>query len=101
MGMAMWKTEETYKDMQHITKKMGEDVYTALSNPNLNKCTDQECDGKLVRICRLPTFSWLIYYWQILYKVWQQVSGGTTEVFNMIPAYTRHEIQMYYFQVRS
>ena len=55
--MAMWKTEETYKDMQHITKKMGEDVYTALSNPNLKKCTDQECDGKLVSICTLPTFS--------------------------------------------
>ena len=57
MGLAMWKTEDTYKDVQHITKKIGEDVYTALTNPNLNKCTDQECDGKLVSICTLPTFS--------------------------------------------
>ena len=56
MGMAMWKTEDTYKDVQHITKKIGEDVYTALTNPNLNKCTDQDCDGELVGNCTLLTF---------------------------------------------
>ena len=48
MGLAVWKTENTYKDMQHIVKGVGEDVYTALTNPNKNKCTDQDCDGNLV-----------------------------------------------------
>ena len=55
MGLALWRTEDTYRDMQHIVDKVGEDVYTALTNPNQNKCTDQECDGKLVSIDTLLT----------------------------------------------
>ena len=55
--MAVWKTEDTYKDMQHITKKIGEDVYTALTNPNLKSCKDQECDGKLVSIDNITDIS--------------------------------------------
>ena len=55
MGLALWRTEDTYRDMQHIVDKVGEDVYTALTNPNQNKCTDQECDGKLVSIYTLLT----------------------------------------------
>ena len=54
MGLAMWRSEATYKDMQHIVEELGEDVYTALTNPDQNKCTDNECDGKLVITSLLP-----------------------------------------------
>ena len=50
MGLAMWKTKNTYEDIQDIVEEIGEDVYTALTNPNQNKCSNQECDGKLVSI---------------------------------------------------
>ena len=54
MGLALWRSEATYKDMQHIVKELGEDVYTALTNPDQNKCTDNECDGKLVITSLVP-----------------------------------------------
>ena len=54
MGLALWRSEATYKDMQHIVEELGEDVYTALTNPDQNKCTDNECDGKLVITSLVP-----------------------------------------------
>ena len=62
MGLALWKTRDTYKDMQHIVKGVGEDAYTALTNPDQNKCTDQQCDGKLVNIDTRVTFKELLMY---------------------------------------
>ena len=62
MGLAMWKTKNTYKDIQHIVEEVGEDVYTALTNPNQNICTDQECDGKLVSIGTLLILNRFFFY---------------------------------------
>ena len=49
MGLAMWRSEESYLDVQHIVGKVGEDTFTALHNPGSNDCKDGACDGKLVR----------------------------------------------------
>ena len=48
LGLAMWKREESYIDVQHIINKVGEDTFTALHNPGLNDCRDGACDEKLV-----------------------------------------------------
>ena len=50
LGLAMWKSEESYIDVQHIINKVGEDTFTALHNPGLNDCRDGDCDEKLVRL---------------------------------------------------
>ena len=66
LGLAMWKSEESYIDVQHIINKVGEDTFTALHNPGLNDCRDGDCDEKLVRLLHntsdmIFTFStWLI-----------------------------------------
>ena len=52
MGLALWKTEDSYKDMQSIVAEVEEEVYTALTNPYENQCTDQDCDGNLVNIIK-------------------------------------------------
>ena len=52
MGLALWKTEDSYKDMQSIVAEVEEEVYTALTNPDENQCTDQDCDGNLVNIIK-------------------------------------------------
>ena len=49
MGLAMWKSEESYLDVKHIVGKVGEDAFTALHNPGSNDCKDSACDGNLVR----------------------------------------------------
>lgn len=48
MGLAIWRTEESYNDIQYIVKEINEDVYTALTNPKEYECKDETCTGKLV-----------------------------------------------------
>ena len=50
MGLAMWRSEESYLDVQYIVGMVDEDTFTALHNPGLNECKDSACDGKLVRL---------------------------------------------------
>ena len=50
MGLAMWKSEESYLDVQYIVGMVDEDTFTALLNPDLNECRDGACDRKLVRL---------------------------------------------------
>ena len=49
MGLAIWKTEESYKDLKFIVDEFDEDVFTALKNPNWINCQDSACDGNLVK----------------------------------------------------
>ena len=49
MGLAIWKTEESYKDLKYIVDEFHEDVFTALKNPNWINCQDSACDGNLVK----------------------------------------------------
>ena len=48
LGLAMWKSAESYIDVQHIINKVGEDTFTALHNPREEACTDEDCDEQLV-----------------------------------------------------
>ena len=50
MGLAMWKSEESYLDVQYIVGVVDEDTFTALHNPGLNECKDVACDRNLVRL---------------------------------------------------
>ena len=50
MGLAMWNTEETYRDVHHIVEAIDKEVYTALINPTETECKDNGCNGKLVSI---------------------------------------------------
>ena len=50
MGLAIWKSEESYLDVQFIVGLVDEDTFTALHNPGLNECKDVACDRNLVRL---------------------------------------------------
>ena len=48
MGLAMWKTEESFKDIRYIRNELDADLHTALTNPNKHECKDDTCNGNLV-----------------------------------------------------
>ena len=50
MGLAQWKTEESYLDLKFIVGVVDTPIFTALTNLNLEDCQDQNCDGKLVSV---------------------------------------------------
>ena len=57
MGLAIWKTDESYRDLQYIVDEFDEDVFTALKNPNWKYCQDSACDGDLVKTILLQFFA--------------------------------------------
>ena len=50
LGLAMWKTGDTYKDIKFLANQINDALYTALNNFHGNECNnaDKSCDGKLV-----------------------------------------------------
>lgn len=50
MGLAQFKTEESYLDLRFIVDMVGNDFYTALTNLDFENCQDHDCDEELVNI---------------------------------------------------
>ena len=52
LGLASWKTENTYLDLAFISKVLSRRLWTALNNQNGEYCNndDRSCDGKLVNV---------------------------------------------------
>ena len=68
MGLAVWRTEEEYQDMQFLAATLGESLFTALSNRHRMDCHSvEDCDGQLV---------------------WKQTSNGPEEYFQRNSAYS-------------
>ena len=91
MGLAIWKTDESYRDLQYIVDEFDEDVFTALKNPNWSDCKDSACDGNLVKtiFCSVLFFYRRTLSLSLSLQRWQQVFNGPMETFHMISAYDK------------
>ena len=48
LGLAFWKGEERYQDVDYISTTYGAGLYTALNNELQYDCASGACNGKLV-----------------------------------------------------